>query len=39
MASEWIMFVKENYEKVKHLPNKDRLKKLAEMYKAKKGTK
>ena len=34
--SEWTQFVKDHYAKVKSLPNKERLKKLAEMYKAKK---
>jgi len=30
-------FVKANYDKVRELPNKDRFKKLAEMFKAQKG--
>jgi hypothetical protein len=34
--SEWTTYVKNHYPKVKHLPNKERLKKLAEMFHASK---
>jgi hypothetical protein len=35
--SAYSEFVKTHYSKVSHLPNKERFKKLAEMYKAQKG--
>ena len=33
--SAWTMFVKEHYDKVKHLPNKERLGALSKMFKPK----
>lgn len=36
--TKFAVYVRENYEKVKDLPNKDRLKKLSEMYKEHKQT-
>ena len=37
-ASDWNIYVKENYHKVAHLPNKERLKALSEMRKGAKGS-
>lgn len=36
-ASKFSLFVKNNYDKVRNIDNKDRMKKLAEMYKAEKS--